>query len=49
VLKATHFNVKTRFKEKNNLQKDTFNVLLFGKTGGGEDFEWPVGVVVDTS
>ena len=49
VFRATQFNVKTRFKEKNNQQKDTFNVLLVGKTGGGEDFEWPVGVVVDTS
>lgn len=47
--RATQFNVKTRFKEKSPQQKDTFDVLLVGKTGGGEDFEWNVGVVVDTS
>jgi hypothetical protein len=47
--RATQFDVKTRFKEKDNRNRDTFNVYLVGKTGGGEDFEWPVGVVVDTS
>jgi hypothetical protein len=47
--RATQFNVKTRFKEKDNKNRDTFNVYLVGKTGGGEDFEWPVGVVVDIS
>jgi hypothetical protein len=47
--RATVFNVKTRFKEKDNQNRDTFNVFLVGKTGGGEDFEWADGVVVDTS
>jgi hypothetical protein len=47
--RATQFNVKTRFKEKNNQNRDTFDVLLVGKKFGGDDFEWPVGVVVDTS
>jgi hypothetical protein len=47
--RATHFDVKTRFKEKDNRNRDTFDVFLVGKTGGGEDFEWSVGVVVDTS
>jgi hypothetical protein len=47
--RAAQFDVKTRFKEKDNQDRDTFNVLLVGKTGGGEDFEWPAGVVVDTS
>ena len=47
--RAAQFNVKTRFKEKNNQNRDTFDVLLVGKKLGGDDFEWPVGVVVDTS
>jgi hypothetical protein len=47
--RATQFNVKTRFKEKDNQNRDTFNVFLVGKTGGGEDFEWAAGVVVDIS
>jgi hypothetical protein len=47
--RATESNLKTRFKEKNNQNRDTFNVFLVGKTGGGEDFEWAAGVVVDTS
>jgi hypothetical protein len=46
---ADKFSVRTRFLEKDNLNRDKFNVYFYGKAKGGEEFELFVGTISDSS